>query len=621
VSELASEPSTQGRVGGSEPRAGLRQLRGAVGLAFAASPVAASASLAVAVVAGVAPVAVAWLTKSVLDGIADGTGQSFVALALGLAVVGVCVAAAPNLERYLRAEVERAVGVASRDRLFAALERLRGLRRLEEPRFQDRLRLGTDAGRTSPPAVLSGAVDLVSGAIVIVGFTVSLLLIGPVVTLAVLLGAVPVGIAEFTLARQRARMLWQVEPAQRREMFYAQLLSTPRAAKEIRLFGLGRFLRGRMVSELTSIYRAERAVDRRELWVQGLLAVLSAGIAGYGLFWVVDAAARGVVGVGDVAVFVAAVAGIQSALAVAVDQAARTHEALLVFDHYLHVTDVPDDLAPSANPRAVPPLRQGIELRDVWFRYSADHPWVLRGVDLTIPVGGSLALVGRNGAGKSTIVKLLCRLYDPDRGSVTWDGVDLRDLDLDELRARIGTVFQDYMDYDLTAAENIAVGDLDALGDEPRLRAAARRAGAHDFLAALPRGYDTMLSRIFTDSQDRDDPSTGVALSGGQRQRVALARAFLRDDRDLLILDEPSAGLDAEAEYDVHTRLRDHRAGRTSVLISHRLGTVRAADTIAVLADGRIAEVGGHDELVAAGGLYHRLYSLQAKGYEEVPAR
>ena len=592
--------------------------RAAVAFAFAANPVAATTGLAVAVASGVAPVAVAWLTRSVLDGIADGPGGSLVGLALGLAMIGVYAAAAPNLERYLSAEVERAVGVRSRDRLFAALERLRGLRRLENPEFQDRLQLGSDAGRASPPAVLAGAVDLLTGAIMLVGFAVTLMLIGPVVTVIVLLGAVPLGIAEFALARQRARMLWQMEPAQRREMFYAQLLSAPRAAKEIRLFGLGRFFRGRMVSELTSIYDAERVVDRRELRVQGLLAVLSAGIAGYGLFWVVGAASRGAVGVGDVAVFVAAVAGIQTSLAVAVDQAARMHEALLMFDHFLFVTDVTDDLATSANPRPVPPLRHGIELRDVWFRYSDDHPWVLRGVDLTIPVGRTLALVGHNGAGKSTIVKLLCRLYDPDRGSVTWDGIDLRELDLDQLRARIGTVFQDYMEYDLTAAENIALGDLDALGDEPRLRAAARRAGAHEFLAALPRGYDTMLSRIFTGDQDQDDLSTGVALSGGQLQRVALARAFLRDERDLLILDEPSAGLDAEAEHDVHTKLRAHRADRTSVLISHRLGTVRDADTIAVLSDGRIAELGGHDELIIARALYHRLYTLQARGYEKV---
>ncbi|KZB88370.1 ABC transporter ATP-binding protein [Amycolatopsis regifaucium] len=598
-------------------RAGVRHLRAAIVLAFAANPAAATGQLAVALLAGAAPVAVAWLTRTVLDGIAAGSGRSFVSLALALVLVGVCAAVLPNVERYLRAELDRSVGILARDRLFGALERLRGLRRLEDPNFHDRLQLAADAGRASPPSVLSGVVELARGAITVIGFAVSLLLIGPFVTVIVLIGALPVGIAEFALARQRARMMWEVEPAQRRELFYAQLLSGPRAAKEVRLFGLGRFFRTRMVTELRGIYGAERVLDRRELRVQGLLAVLSAGIAGYGLFWVVGAAANGSVSVGDLAVFVAAVAGIQAALASGVDQAARMHQALLLFDHYVFVTAVTGDLPVSATPIPVPPLRRGIELRDVWFRYSEDHPWVLRGVTLTIPVGSALALVGHNGAGKSTVIKLLCRLYDPDRGSIHWDGVDLRAFDPDELRTRIGAVFQDYMDYDLTAAENIAVGDLDALTDESRLRAAARRAGAHEFIEALPRGYETMLSRIFTDNIDRDDPSTGVVLSGGQLQRLALARAFLRDRRDLLILDEPSAGLDAEAEADIHTRLRAHRADRTSVLISHRLGAVRDADVIAVLSDGRVTEVGDHHGLISSRGIYHRLYTLQAKGYHE----
>jgi ATP-binding cassette, subfamily B, bacterial len=238
-------------------------------------------------------------------------------------------------------------------------------------------------------------------------------------------------------------------------------------------------------------------------------------------------------------------------------------------------------------------------------------------VNLIIPAGTATALVGHNGSGKSTIIKLLCRLYEPDRGTIVWDGVDLRDLHPDELRHRIGVVFQDYMDYDLTAAENIALGDLSSLDDRPRLADAARRAGAHDTIMALPNGYDTMLSRTFTSTADRDDPTTGVALSGGQAQRLALARAFLRDNRDLLILDEPSSGLDPEAEHDVHTRLRAHRAGRTSVLISHRLNTIRDADQIAVLHNGQITETGTHATLTALGGTYAKLYTLQSSGYRE----
>lgn len=403
-------------------------------------------------------------------------------------------------------------------------------------------------------------------------------------------------------------------------MFYATLLTGLRAAQEVRLYGLGSFFRARMVRELCAVNAAERRVDRREVGVQGLLAVLSAGIAGCGLVWVVQSAAAGTVSIGDVAVFVAAVAGVQSALTAGVDQAAQIHQALLLFEHYMAVATVPADLPVPASPEPVPELRHGIELRDVWFRYSEEHPWVLRGVTLTIPAGAAVALVGRNGAGKSTLVKLLCRLYDPVRGSIRWDGVDLQELDPDALRGRIGVVLQDYMAYDLTAAENIGLGDLTAMDDRPRLRAAARRAGADDTVTALPHGYDTMLSRIFGGSPDRDDPSAGVLLSGGQWQRLALARAFLRDQRDLLILDEPSSGLDAEAEHDLHSRLRTHRAGRTSVLISHRLGTVRDADLIVVLDDGQIAEQGDHAGLVAGGGTYARLYGLQSRGYlQEVP--
>jgi ATP-binding cassette, subfamily B, bacterial len=275
------------------------------------------------------------------------------------------------------------------------------------------------------------------------------------------------------------------------------------------------------------------------------------------------------------------------------------------------------DLTEPARAPAVSPLRRGIELRNLSFRYGAGLPWILRDVDLTIPNGATVAIVGLNGAGKSTLVKLLLRFYDPTLGSVRWDGRDLREMSAAGLRERIGVAFQDFMCYDLPASENVGLGDLDALDDHDRISHAAAKAGIHDTLAALPRGYATMLTRMFTDHTDRDNPETGVLLSGGQWQRVALARAFLRADCDLLILDEPSAGLDPEAEYDIHRRLRSLREGRTTLLISHRLSAVRDADRIVVLADGRIAEEGTHASLLAAGGAYARLFRMQAQGYQE----
>jgi ATP-binding cassette subfamily B protein len=266
--------------------------------------------------------------------------------------------------------------------------------------------------------------------------------------------------------------------------------------------------------------------------------------------------------------------------------------------------------------RSLPPLRSGIELRDVWFRYDGAHQWVLRGVDLHLRHGETVALVGLNGAGKSTLIKLLCRFYDPTAGSIRWDGVDLREVPVAELRRRLGVLFQDFMEFDLTAAENIGVGDLAGLNDRDRITRAAAASGMDGALAALPNGYDTMLSRMFAADPDRRDAAGGVLLSGGQWQRVALARTLMREGRDLLILDEPSSGLDAEAEHEIHQRLRAHRTGRTSLLVSHRLGAVRDADRIVVLADGTVVEDGDHDTLLRAGGRYARLFALQAQGYE-----
>jgi ATP-binding cassette subfamily B protein len=241
----------------------------------------------------------------------------------------------------------------------------------------------------------------------------------------------------------------------------------------------------------------------------------------------------------------------------------------------------------------------------------------LRGVSFFVPCGQAVALVGRNGAGKTTLVKLMCRFYDPDRGRILWDGVDVRDMDLAQLRDRISAVFQDYMVYELSARENIAVGDLTLRQRPDALAAAARLAGIHGALTALPNGYDTLLTRIYADLADKEDPRTGVLLSGGQWQRVALARAFLRGGRDVVILDEPSSGLDAEAEYEIHSGLRAHRHGRTSVLISHRLNAIRDADHIVVLVDGAVAEQGDHHALMALSGTYARLFSLQAKGFAD----
>ncbi|WP_036555774.1 ABC transporter ATP-binding protein [Nocardiopsis sp. CNT312] len=616
--------STEERFSGGV-RASLRGAGAALALTWHTGPHLLIASGLLTLVQGTAPVVVAWLTKLILDLITTGIDPGRVlGLGAGLAGAGLVTALTPFASQYVQSEITRRVGLHSQDRLFRAAERFTGLARFENPAFLDRLRLAQQSGGETPSQVVSGVFSLASGTVTILGFLASLLVISPLMTLVVLLAGIPTLFVELRLSKARAAMMWRIGPVERRELFFRELLSSVQSAKELRLFGVGPYLRERMGRERAEANTQRRRMDQRELSAQSLLGLLSALIAGCGLVWAVLAAVESRLTVGDLSLFISAVAGVQNALGQLVREVGLAHNQLLMFDHYLRVTRAEPDLAVRADPVPVPALERGIEFRAVWFRYTPEHPWTLRDVNLRIPHGGSLGLVGRNGAGKSTLVKLLCRMYDPDRGAILWDGVDLRDMDPALLRHRIGAVFQDYMEYDLTAAENIGLGDVGILTDggttERRdlIRAAAERAGAHPIVADLPRGYDTLLSRMFFDmpgSEDDDGDQNGVPLSGGQWQRLALARAYLRGGRDLLILDEPSSGLDAEAEHEIHSGLREHRRGRSSLLISHRLGTVREAERIAVLDEGSVAETGTHEQLIAADGLYAHLFGLQASGY------
>jgi ATP-binding cassette subfamily B protein len=251
-------------------------------------------------------------------------------------------------------------------------------------------------------------------------------------------------------------------------------------------------------------------------------------------------------------------------------------------------------------------LEEGIRFEGVGFRYPEAEGWALRGIDLVLPKGQSLALVGENGAGKTTFIKLLAGLYRPTEGRVLLDGKDLRDWDETELRRRIGVIFQDFNQYQLLLRENVGFGSVEHLDDEVRTQRAVERGGARELVSGLSDGLDTQLGRWF---------KSGAELSGGQWQKVALARAFMREEADILILDEPTAALDAEAEHAVFERFRQLTAGRTAILISHRFPTVRMADRILVLEHGRVIEDGSHADLLAAGARYAHLFRLQAAGY------
>ncbi|MBV9446987.1 MAG: ABC transporter ATP-binding protein [Streptosporangiaceae bacterium] len=598
-----------------------RRLRTACGLVWSAWPLGMLVMVALAVLTGLAPASQAWLTRILINSLVRhlttaNLGHVGVLAAL-IGVIGLIKGLSPQIKRYTDAKERRQLELTIQDRTYRAINSYPGLSRFESPDFYDKIRLVQQIANSVPQRLVSSSVQMLQSLIMAISFFVTLEMVSPLLAAIVTSMAVPSLAAQIAISRRRADVMWRATPATRRHMFYASLLGDRKAATELRLFGLGDFMHRRMISDIKQINAEAEAVDRWNFWVEGSLELIAAIIAGAGLFWTVRQAAAGRLSLGDVSMFIASAVGVQSAISGAVTQLADVYQSLLLLGHYEDVVSAGPDLPLAADPVAAPPLRDGIELRDVWFRYQPEHPWVLRGITMRIPHGTAAALVGLNGAGKSTIVKLICRFYDPQRGAIYWDGVDIRQMAPEELRARIGTVFQDYMMYDLTARENVGVGDLNRLGDLPAIRAAATHAGVDEKLSGLPYGYDTMLSRIFFGGKDRDDPQTGAFLSGGQWQRVALARGLMRADRDLLILDEPSSGLDAEAEHAVHSELVAMRRSGTSLLISHRLGSIRDADTILVLSGGIVTERGTHDELMSLRGEYHRLFVLQASGYGE----
>ncbi|MBP2326664.1 ATP-binding cassette subfamily B protein [Kibdelosporangium banguiense] len=592
-----------------------RAAASALALPFSATPFVATVTVALTVFAGAAPATGAWLTMLLVDELTSGAASTGRAafLAIASAVVGGLTIALLYLGGHLAEVVQQRVTLTVESRLFRRIATLPGLGHIEDPAFHDRLRLAEQAAQEAPGTISQFTQELIRSVVLLASFAGALLVVWPPMTLLLLASVVTAVLARLAIARREAATEEAWVATDRRRLFYRALLTDVRAAKEIRLFGLGSLLHTRMVDSLATVSSARLSAARRGMLVQSGLALLSATVTGAGTVVVAVGVVTGRSSVGDLVLFLGAVAGVQTGLSGVVVQLGETGRAVRLFGHYLDVLDTDDDL-PVGTGTPVRPAT--IELRDVWFRYGDDGPWVLRGVNLTIPAGAAVGIVGVNGAGKSTLVKLLCRFYDPQRGTITWGGTDIRELDIAALRERIGVVFQEFMTYDLTAAENIGIGQLQQLNDRSRIVAAAEAARVAETVAALPNGYDTVLSRTFADEEQ-----TGVTLSGGQWQRIALARCLMRTDAELMVLDEPTSGLDAEGEHRVHATLREHAEGRTRLLISHRLSALRGAEKIVTLVDGRIAEQGSHDELMNAGGEYARLFSLQADGYQDARVR
>ncbi len=476
---------------------------------------------------------------------------------------------------------------------------------LEDPEQQDRIERARrqTTGRSSLMSQLFGQVQDV---ITVASLAVGLMVYAPwlIVLLAVALIPAFIGESHFNTLGYSLNFHWTPE---RRQLDYIRLTGgSVETAKEVKIFNLHHFLIARYRQLAGKFYQANRALARRRAVWGSVLAAL--GTAGYYLAYAYIAwrTVRGDFSIGDLSFLAGSFARLRQLLEGLLVGFSQVASQALYLDDLFSFFAIEPEIGSKPDALPVPePIQQGFVFEDVGFCYPGSQRWAVRHLSFELRAGEVLALVGENGAGKTTLVKLLARLYDPDEGRILLDGRDLRDYDLDSLRASLGVIFQDFVRYHLTAAENIGVGQVDAMDDQQRIEQAAQRGMADEVIASLPDGYAQVIGRRFRQ---------GVDLSGGQWQKIAIARAYMRDAQ-VMILDEPTAALDARSEFEVFQRFKELSSGRTAVLISHRFSSVRMADRILVLGNGRVEASGTHEQLMAAGGRYAELFALQAEGY------
>jgi len=475
----------------------------------------------------------------------------------------------------------------------------------EDAEFQDQLeraRRQTSGRLTLMSQLFGQAQDIVT----VVSFAGGLLVYAPWLIVLLVVALVPAFLGEAHFNAQTYTLDFGRTPERRELDYVRQTAASVETAKEVKIFGLNRFLIERYRSLADAFYAANRRLALRRAAWGGLLT--SIGTMGYYVAYAYIAwrTLAGEFSIGDLTFLAGSFLRLRSLLEGLLTSFSSTAgQALYLNDLFSFFEMRPEILSPE-NPRPFPhPIREGFVFEDVGFIYPGAEHWAVRHLSFTLKAGEVVALVGENGAGKTTLVKLLTRLYDPDEGRILLDGHDLRDYDLDELRGSMGVIFQDFVRYNFTAGDNIAVGRISARDDQARIERAARSSQADEVIAGLPAGYGQRIGKRF---------KNGVELSGGEWQKVAIARAYMRE-AEVLILDEPTAALDARAEFEVFQRFKELSRGKTAVLISHRFSSVRMADRIFVLVDGKVEAAGTHEELVARPGLYAELFELQAAGY------
>lgn len=564
--------------------------------------------------AGLLPAAAAYTGQLIVDGVVAAlAGQAGADAVLRWVVVEAVIVAA-------MAAIARGQGVAQ------ALLRMRlgfrvnvmilekaltlELRHFEDADFYDKLTRARMEASARPLSLVMRSFGLVQNAISLASFAVLLAAFSPWAPAVLLLAGLPAFVAETKFSGDAFRLMRWRSPERRKQLYLEGVIASDQFAKEVQLFELGPLLLQRYRAIFETLFHEDRALTlRRGVW--GLLLGLVGTATFYAAYgWIAVVAASGAITLGAMTMYLALFKQGQSAVSSMLGGIGGIYEDNLylsnLYEYLEHEVDA------GGRPRAAKGATQGtmpgdgLRFEGVSFTYPDASAPALQDIDLHVRPGAALALVGDNGAGKTTIIKLLARLYRPTAGRILLDGVDLNDWDEHALRTRIGAIFQDFVRYQLQVGENIGAGDVARFEDEPGWQRAAHAGMAEPFIDALPEGYRTQLGKWF---------AGGRELSGGQWQKIALARAFMRQDADVLVLDEPTSAMDAEAEAEAFARVRALAKDKAVVLVSHRFSTVRIADEIVVLAGGRVVERGSHDDLLAANGRYARLFTLQAEAY------
>ncbi len=599
---ITETPETSGRT------AGLKTLPRVFGFLWEAAPRLIAGGIALRVASALIPLGVLYVSKRIIDLLvirhgSAGTGSLWILLTAEFLLVA-CASIAGRATDYcdLRLVDEFSSSISLRVMNHAAKL---DLELLEDPDFADKLERArvqaTDRG-----VMFTSVGQLLQAVVMMCAMGVAAAAYSPWLLAVLVLCALPAFTGESRFILDAFGLSRYLTPL-RRELDYLRVLGTSReSAKEIRVFGLASYLSDRYRQRSAEIIGHTRLYARHKaLWASALGLIASLGY--YACYAsLVFEAWHGRITIGTLAFLAGAVAAANSQLQTVFAQFSHVSEQALYLTDLLAFLDVKPRIGSRSCALMAPrPIRDGFEFRDVSFRYPGGHKMVLDSLNLRIQAGEHVALVGENGEGKTTLVKLLARLYEPTSGKILLDGVDLRDYDLDDLRREVGIIFQDFFRYDFAVRENISVGRVDRAGEDDVLWEAARKSGSDALIRRFPAGLDQMLGRRF---------DGGIELSGGQWQRLALARAYV-GAAQVLILDEPTAALDAVAEAEVFDNFAALMRGRTAVLISHRFSTVRMADRILVLADGKVAEEGTHSGLSVAGGRYARLFELQAANY------